>query len=282
MIRWAIGLMLPALLLATLSVADEPDADKPEEPVRLKKKQRPGEAARPPAADQKKEPMAEQKEPKKEDKAKPDDAPAGEPLPDIDEQELLARVGRNMRASESRLADREVGEGTRQLQRDIVDDLDKLIALGEQPPDQDQNQDQQGGQEGQQQQGKQQAGKQQQGQMKSGGKQQQGKGTRTARSSRQRRGQQMAKGGQTGQDKDGQQTAKNEPGQGNQPGAGNSKEEGEMNKLADLYKDVWGHLPESMRSEMDVYAREKFMPKYNELIKQYYATISEKGRRKGE
>ena len=35
-------------------------------------------------------------------------------------------------------------------------------------------------------------------------------------------------------------------------------------------KEIWGHLTETQRAEMDVYAREKFMAKYNDLIKQYY------------
>ena len=55
-----------------------------------------------------------------------------------------------------------------------------------------------------------------------------------------------------------------------------------MSKIADLYKDVWGHLPETLRQEMDQYSREQFMAKYADLLKQYYATIAEKGRRKDE
>jgi hypothetical protein len=66
----------------------------------------------------------------------------------------------------------------------------------------------------------------------------------------------------------------------NATGGGRSKEQ--MSKLADVYKDVWGHLPETLRQEMDQYSREQFMAKYNELLKQYYATIAEKGRRKSE
>ena len=54
-------------------------------------------------------------------------------------------------------------------------------------------------------------------------------------------------------------------------------------RLADLYKDIWGHLPETMRAEMNAYAsREEFMTKYRDLLKQYYTTIAEKGPRKGE
>ena len=55
---------------------------------------------------------------------------------------------------------------------------------------------------------------------------------------------------------------------------------GDRRQLADLYKDVWGHLPATVRPQMDVYARERFMLKYSQLIEQYYATLAEKGRHK--
>ena len=51
-------------------------------------------------------------------------------------------------------------------------------------------------------------------------------------------------------------------------------------KLADLYKDVWGNLPDRMRQEMDLYYREQFMPRYSELLRQYYASLAEQ-RKKG-
>ncbi|MFL5245273.1 MAG: hypothetical protein ACJ8FY_24520, partial [Gemmataceae bacterium] len=58
--------------------------------------------------------------------------------------------------------------------------------------------------------------------------------------------------------------------------------DGGPDKLADLYKDIWGHLPETLRAEMNAYAsREEFMAKYRDLLKQYYTTIAEKGQRKG-
>ncbi|HLJ95818.1 MAG TPA: hypothetical protein VKU02_21760 [Gemmataceae bacterium] len=65
------------------------------------------------------------------------------------------------------------------------------------------------------------------------------------------------------------------------PQGGKKGQEG-MSKIADLYKDVWGHLPQTLRQEMDQYSREQFMAKYADLLKQYYATIAEKGRRKAE
>ena len=51
-------------------------------------------------------------------------------------------------------------------------------------------------------------------------------------------------------------------------------------KLADLYKDVWGNLPDRLRQEMDLYYREQFMPRYSELLRQYYAALAEQ-RKKG-
>jgi len=54
----------------------------------------------------------------------------------------------------------------------------------------------------------------------------------------------------------------------------------QSDKLADLYKDVWGQLPDRMRQEMDLYYREQFMPRYSELLRQYYAALAEQ-RKKG-
>lgn len=52
-------------------------------------------------------------------------------------------------------------------------------------------------------------------------------------------------------------------------------------RFADLYKDVWGHLPDRLRQEMDLYYREQFMPRYSELLRQYYAAIAEQ-KKKGD
>lgn len=54
----------------------------------------------------------------------------------------------------------------------------------------------------------------------------------------------------------------------------------QSDKLADLYKDVWGTLPDRLRQEMDLYYREQFMPRYSELLRQYYAALAEQ-RKKG-
>ena len=51
--------------------------------------------------------------------------------------------------------------------------------------------------------------------------------------------------------------------------------------MPDVVKDVWGHLPESLRQEVDHYYRDRFMPRYRELLQQYYSRLAEKNRRPG-
>src|SRR5262249_12224174 len=75
--------------------------------------------------------------------------------------------------------------------------------------------------------------------------------------------------------------------QGNQPKDAKSGNNGGMggsspigaDKLADLYKDIWGHLPEQDRLQMDAYQKDGYMTKHRERLKLYYATIAEKGQR---
>ena len=227
--RFGLGLLALALA-ATTSIADaDAGRDRPEPPLRLRKKEKPNLPPRekklrpePEDTDTGKDRSAHKKlkpQPKEEDARRggePDGKDAAE-----EAKEALARAAKNMRASQERLARRDPGEGTRQIQRDILQDLDSLIK---------QSQRQQ---------------------------QQTSKGPRPGRDEQRAEGRQPGRGG-----RDGGKTA--------------------PNKIADLYKDVWGHLPETLRQEMDQYSREQFMAKYNDLLKQYYATIAEKGRRKTE
>ena len=69
-------------------------------------------------------------------------------------------------------------------------------------------------------------------------------------------------------------------GQGDRFGKASPKREND--KLADLYKDVWGHLPERLRQEMDLYYREQFMPRYSELLRRYYAALAEQKKKGSE
>ncbi len=236
------GIAILVLCTATpgLYADDEPDQAQPEPPVRLKKKTK-----------EKDEPKRDDKEPKNKlkDKAEKD---GGEPTaaePEKDAKEIVARIAKNMKESKDRLGHKDAGDGTRQIHRDIIKDIDSLI---------DQKKRQQ--QQQQHQQNSQRSSSRQRGSQAEQGNQR-----------RQRQQQAAAK-----QQSKPQQASANNPG-----GGGNRKKEG-MGRDADLFKDIWGHLPEKLRKDMDAYSRVEFMMKYSDLLKQYYSTIAEKGRRKGE
>jgi hypothetical protein len=43
-----------------------------------------------------------------------------------------------------------------------------------------------------------------------------------------------------------------------------------------IAKQVWGHLPEKLRQQMSQYYKEQFMPKYDDLLRQYYSSLAER------
>src|SRR5262245_14014319 len=100
--------------MAFVLAADDRPADQPEPPIRLKKKAPPADAREKPPAEKPEQP----KEKPPEEKGKMEDEPPAPAEPEMNEQEILNRVSRNMRTAEERLANKELGEGTRQLQRD--------------------------------------------------------------------------------------------------------------------------------------------------------------------
>jgi Ca-activated chloride channel family protein len=227
------------------------------------------------------------------------------PDKDEDDKEVLQRVSKTMRSLEDKLANHELDESTLQLGDDILKDIDSLMKRSQQPPDSgeeggESNPSGGSGQDDQQQQGaqgqkqqkqgpsqKQAGGQGQKQRQKQGGKQGSQKG-RQQRGGKQQAGKQQARGQQPG----GQQTgAQGQPsqnntakGNGQQPGAGGNQDKPrEPNPNADLYKDIWGHLPEALRAEMNAYSNpQPFIPKYDDLVKKYYRNIAEQGRRKGD
>ncbi|HEV3237650.1 MAG TPA: hypothetical protein VGZ25_11720 [Gemmataceae bacterium] len=264
-----IAVVSAGVFLGALCRGDEPVPDGKEPPVRLKKKNKPGsETLEKPKLDE--GPLSPKEENKKLDPPRLQD-PKEEPEPaadeaEVDQQEMLNRIAKNVRSAENRLANRELGEDTKQVQRDILDDLDRLI-------DQDQNAN------------------------SNSSSSSSDSSPSASKSDKKSQSKQMAQGRKRrGKNQSGQQMASNQPGQkpqsksGQQPGGkpndlrgGKNDPEGGPDKLADLYKDVWGHLPETLRAEMNAYAsREEFMAKYRDLLKQYYTTIAEKGQRKGD
>jgi hypothetical protein len=43
-----------------------------------------------------------------------------------------------------------------------------------------------------------------------------------------------------------------------------------------ITKQVWGHLPEKLRQQMSQYYKEQFMPKYGDMLRQYYNNLAER------
>jgi uncharacterized protein (TIGR03067 family) len=226
-------------------------------------------------------------------------APKEENAVDDKTQELIERVKKNMAESEGRLDKKDPYDDTRQIQRDIIKDLDELI---EKQNQNDQNNSGGGG-----------------GGASSNDKSGGGSSGKSGRRSKANQGGQAnkggAKGGQDqakndgkgGQDQDpkggkgGQHQGKNGKDQAKNDGKGgqdHAKSDGKggkngksgggqggngtkgKNTIADLFKDIWGHLPQTKRMEMDAYSKERFMPKYDDLLRQYYRTIAEQGRKR--
>jgi hypothetical protein len=301
------ALLAGVVFLAGLALADEP-AGQDEPPVRLKKKKPRGDdkpMTEPGKTDEKK------KDDKKKDQPKADSRDPEPVTQQEEEKEVYQRVVKNVHNVEERLAKNDLGEGTRQTQRDILKDIESLIHRSENPPPQSGEQDQQNGGEGG---GEDQNSMQNQDQQSSKG--QKGKGSQKSKGNSggrtqpggssgggqpgagkqpgrrqpggQQPGSQRASGKQSGEQKPG-----GKDGNGKQPGGkdgkngngggGGSKGERAMNRNADLYKKEWGHLRETIRAQMDAYSNpQPFLPKYDDLIKRYYRTIAEQGRRKGE
>jgi hypothetical protein len=261
-------LTVAALTLAVFwgraSFADEPGAGGEEPPIRLKKKTKPSSVPESkPSPAQSKDGAKQPGPPKAMDPQDDPELPAADE-PEVDEEEMLNRIAKNMRSAEARLANKELGEETKQVQRDILKDLDRLIdqnpqssqnpssnSINKTSSDSKSDKNSKGQQPGQ-----------------------------SRKQARKRDGKQMA--GKHQGAKPQQETGQQPGGKQNGGGGGKTEAEGGPDKLADSYKDIWGHLPETLRAEMNAYAsREEFMAKYRDLLKQYYTTIAEKGQRKG-
>src|SRR5438270_200313 len=147
--------------LAGLALAaDEPPAKQPDEPpLRLKKKKQADEPAK---AEPGKHELAKPKKPaEKKELPKSDGKEPEAEQPEIDEKEVLARITKNIRAVEEKLAKGEITDGTRQTQDDILKDLDLLLeqsrrggANNQEQQQQDQEQQNQEQQNQQEKQGK--------------------------------------------------------------------------------------------------------------------------------
>ncbi len=52
----------------------------------------------------------------------------------------------------------------------------------------------------------------------------------------------------------------------------------ELARRTNLIKDVWGHLPPALREKMLNIYSEKYLPRYEELVRRYFEALAEQGR----
>jgi hypothetical protein len=181
------------------------------------------------------EPSVEPKAPKKTPAA---DSKSDAPAGDVDVAKTTERIIQDATEAGKRLEAKDPGDDTQRLQKEIVKNIDALLRKAQEPSP-PQNND----------------------------------------SSDSSKKQSSSDNGATKQPKDG--SAEPQAGDPSEragkmdPSPNRIEPKSTLPHFPDVYKDVWGHLPEKMRMEMDLYFREQFMPRYSELLKQYYSSLSE-------
>jgi hypothetical protein len=196
-------------------------------------------------------------------------------------RKIVERLHKNMDKSEEQLNKKDPGEDTRKIQLDIIKDLDELIK-------QQSKGDGGGGASSSSSASKGASNGNRTSAANSGSrtkKKGQTSKDNTSRAAENNDPDKLGNGEEKEKGKSGNQAAKSEPGKEGKGGDGmggkpNAEDKKDKNTIADLFKDVWGHLPQKERQEMDAYARERFLRKYEEILRQYYRTISEQDRRR--
>lgn len=224
-----------------------------------------GEESAPPSADE-----ATQPEKKEDQPAKPSvldklskelfkelDDPAGDAA--AEKENKLDRIAKGMRNAGEKLDGEETGDDTRNVQKQVIKDLEDLINQLQNPPPQG------GGGGG------------------GGGGSASLSGKTGLMQKQQGSGQSGKTGSASGQPQAGQGTELNKSGGQDRKDAQGSEERSESERKAaedaarkkKLEMDVWGHLPPHMREQLLNTYGERMLPKYQQLVKQFYESLSE-------
>jgi hypothetical protein len=172
--------------------------------------------------------------------AKPSDGPPGGDAPETQpSDDPFERLTQQIRDAEKRLRRVDTGEQTQEMQRKIVDDLEKLIAQIEQQQQQQQQQNQSQSQSKPQ--------SQSQPQPKPGEPQQQ---------------QRPQSEQDSDQAKDSQEGTRSSKNQKPDPG-----------RLQSLLEKAWGSLPERQRQDVMQSSVDDFPAKYQAVIEEYFKTL---------
>ena len=195
-----------------------------------------------------------------------DENPA-KPQPEKQEEDKFDRVATGMRSASKKLDGKETGDETTQLQEQVIRDLDDLIKQLQNPPPSGGG----GGGGGSSGGGSSKSGK-------SGGDGQQ-----------QRAGGRGASGRGTNGQPQGGTPNQQAQGGGSEQGGRDRKDAEDSDERTDserkvaaeaarkkkLEIDVWGHLPPHLRDQLLNTYGERMLPKYEQLVKQFYEALSE-------
>jgi len=187
-----------------------------------------------------------------------------------EEARLRDQITQDMQSAEKRLRLPNAGPVTQQMQNQAIRNIDRLIELLRNPPPsppQSNSDSSPMNQPNQQPQGSQQP---------KGALSQPSSSMQQSR--RERRQQQVRN--QQAAPKDAGAMPTPAPGQplraGNAPP---TEATASVEKIADMSRDNWGHLPQALRQELDQYYRDRFMPRYRDLVQEYYKRLAEQDRR---
>jgi hypothetical protein len=182
-----------------------------------------------------------------------------------DAEKLREQIARGMQTAQRKLKDQDAGDETRNLQKQILADLDRLLEQAKNPPTPSDSKPM-GSSSQKDDSAPMSSGSQTQSQSQpSGGM------SRRERREAQRRQEQLTRGGQP----KAKGSGSGMPGNSLPPGDRMPARTGPPESLADVVKDIWGQLPDTLRQEVDHYYREQFMPRYRDLLQQYYSRMAE-------
>lgn len=197
-------------------------------------------------------------------------------------RDRLEQAIEKMRTAKDRLTQSDTGDDTRKLQNQAADELQKILDLLQQPPPPSQSQSQNQQQNQQQQQQNQQRNQQQrqsrsQQQRQQRQRQQQQRQSGSRRQRQQNRNRQLAQQQpQPGQQQPGERSESPQDAQEKlDPAQQKAAEEARRRAVAN---DVWGHLPPNVREALQKSFNERYLPKYEELVRRYYESLAEKQR----
>ncbi|MCC7424073.1 MAG: hypothetical protein IT428_27730 [Planctomycetaceae bacterium] len=186
---------------------------------------------------------------KKGDKPAPE-GPAGNNDP-------LESAIEGMRKARQRMADKETGSETRDIQEQVIKDLEKLIQQSKNPP---------------------------KGSAPPPPQSSQNQNPRNNRNQdRQKSPQpntpedQKQETGESGDAQNQQKTESEKARESSEEARAAREREAELSRRRDLVKDVWGHLPPALRQKLLHGSSDKSLPRYDELIRRYFESLAEEG-----